>query len=241
MYKCLVAVNDMDAIRSFEEIVSTKLRKRAWSKMIAYSLSKHNQTRDLSSETIQNWLESIESFAHNDASFGLFKTTEGGYLLSDGCVLSTVNPHEFSKSKHKYYALWKIDPVKGYLVHYLSGKCVAAVHPDSAKGTHSNQQFRQHGISIVSNPTEHPRVLQLFDSTRFSREEPQFVRIDGDNQMRMSIKNESIIIEAMLVVIVSEEDSIMETHGFNISRWMIMNATQRQCLCDQYEASVFSF
>ena len=193
-YRCFVAVNGMHSIESFEVIASIEQRKRMWNKMTAFSLSKYEQTGDLSSETVQNWLGNIESFAHHNVTFGLFKTKEGGYLISDGQTLTIANAAKFEESEYECYGLWKIDPVKRYLIHYLSGKCVTAIHPDSSKGI---QQFRQQGI-FNSNSTEHYRVLQLSDS---KGGELQYVNIDSDNQMRMNMNNESAIIETIIAVV----------------------------------------
>ena len=178
-YRCLVAVNDMHSIQSFDEIKGIQQRKTMWDKITAFCLSKYNGTCDLSSETIQNWFGIIESFAHNNVTFGLFKTTaRGRFLLSDGFVITTADPQEFDRSAYKYYGLWKINPAKGYLVHYLSGKCVTVVHPDLVRGI---CQFKLIGLLITSNGTEHFRVLQLSDSTSLGKH--QFVKINGDNQM----------------------------------------------------------
>ena len=123
-HKCLVANNDMDRIESFQLISTINQKQRSWKIYIAYSLCKSNQTRDLSAETIQNWMVIIESFSFNNVTFGLFKTETGGYLIGDGHVLTIADANKFEKSQHQYYGLWRITRSRGHLVHYLSGNYV---------------------------------------------------------------------------------------------------------------------
>ena len=119
-YSCYVAVNSMDMIESFDEITSIKQRHRIWRAATAFSLSKCNKTRDLSSEILQNWLRIIESFSFNNVTFGLFNIAKGGYLFGDGYFIASEDTQSFDKSDYKYYGLWKIDTERGRLIHYLS-------------------------------------------------------------------------------------------------------------------------
>ena len=121
---CSVAMNSMDMIKSFDQISTINQKQRLWRRSTAYSLSKYNGTCDMSSQTIQSWFGSIESFAHNNVTFGLFKVKEGGYLIGDGYGITIAHPEKFEGSDHKYYGLWKVGQGNGHLIHYLSGNYV---------------------------------------------------------------------------------------------------------------------
>ena len=121
-----VAANDMDMISEFDQILKIKQKQRSWMTSTAFSFSRYNQTHDLSSETVQNWLGLIKSFAHINETFGLFRTKKGGYLIGDGYVLTIADADKFEESSacYKYYGLWKEGQEKGHLIHYLSGNYV---------------------------------------------------------------------------------------------------------------------
>ena len=119
--RCLIASRSMDMFgNQIEEISTIKLRRREWKVLSVYCLSKHNGTRDLSSDTVQYWLGIIESFSFHNVTFGLFKTRRDRYLIGDGYIIANVDPKEFEASKYKYYGLWRIDSKTGALYHYLS-------------------------------------------------------------------------------------------------------------------------
>ena len=193
--RCYVAVNSMDMIDKYEEISIIKQRQRKWKRSTAYSLSKCNETRDLSADTLRNWFGIIESFAHNNVTFGLFKTPDGAYLLGDGHVILFADADKFQWHDYKFYGLWKIDPIKGYLIHYLSGNCVAAIHPDLSTGI---QQFRQMGILRSNAIDQHYRDLKLFGVDNTGLGPRQFVTVNSKYHMHMTMNNCSVPVTFML-------------------------------------------
>ena len=167
-----IAVNSMDLIGgSVEEIATKTRRQRLWRMRAAYCLSKYNHTSDLNSETINTVLGDIESFSYHNVSFGLMMDTFGRYIVSDGCQIKNVHPMNFLKSDHKYYGLWHVDDETKYLMHYLSGKYVSVINPNTVM----HKMMRSGHLSFRYDPTHYYRYLHL---TPFSIDEQQkFVRV----------------------------------------------------------------